>query len=219
MRHLLQPRVLKTASTAAAISALASYPRLLLWQHRPAPIWYLEATIFISCIILWGFVFAWHEPYTRRPVLILKLDLTPLIVATLTGIGTASAFHFWLDPSLRSEFPEEYPPDLKHWLAAVPFILAFNQLFLIFAPFDWLMRLGKNRWAATILTGLLGAVLLVMKIHTLSASIAAPLLAVMLAGRFVAGFLVIWLYLRGGVILVCWWACLIECRHLLDFIN
>ena len=98
-------------------------------------------------------------------------------------------------------------------------MLAFNQLFLIFAPFDWLMRLSKNRWVAASLTGLLGAALLAMKFHTLSASIAAPLLVVMLAARIVAGFFVVWLYLRGGVGLVCWWAFLLECRHLLDLIE
>lgn len=218
MRHLLQPRVLNQASIAAAISALACYPRLLLWLHRPGPIWYSEAIIFICCIILWGFVFAWHEPYTHRPVFIFKLGLTPLLVATLTGLGIAMAFHLWLDPPLRTRFPEEYPPDLLHWLAAVPFTLAFNQLFLIFAPFDWLMRLVKNRWVAASLTALWVTALLVMKIHSLSTPIAAPLLALMLAGRVASGFLVVWLYWRGGVFLVCWWALLQESRHLLDFI-
>ena len=217
MRHLLQPRVLKVASLAAAASTLACYPRLALWLHRPAPLWYLEATIFICCILLWGFVFAWHEPYTHRPALLWKLDPLPLGVATLTGLGTAAAFHLWLDPSLRSKFPEEYPPDLTHWLATVPFILGFNQLFLIFAPFDWLMRLSKNPTLATTLTGLLGAGLLLMKIHTLSATLEPSLLAVLLAGRLVAGFLVVWFYVRGGVWLVCWWALLLEGRHLLDF--
>ena len=218
MRHLLQPRVLKAAGIAASISTLACYPRLLLWSHRPGPVWYLEATIFICCLVLWGFVFAWHEPYTHRPVINFELELTPLLVATLAGIGTAAAYHLWLDPPLRSKFPEEYPPDLRHWLAAVPFMLAFNQLFLIFAPFDWLMRLTRNRWVATGLTGLWLAVLLVLKLHSLAATMATPLLAMMLAGRVVTGFLVVWLYLRGGVLLVCWWALLLESRFLVDFI-
>lgn len=219
MRHLLQPRVLNVASLAAAVSTLACYPRLRLWQHRPAPLWYLEATLFICCILLWSFVFAWHERYTQRPVFRWNRDPLPLLVATLTGLGTAVAFHLWLDPALRVKFPEEYPPDLAHWLAAVPFILAFNQLFLVFAPFDWLMRLSKNRWVATTLTSLLGVLLLLLKIHTLSATLAPPWLAVMLAGRVVAGFLVVWFYLRGGVLLVGWWALLLESRHVLDFVG
>ena len=217
MRHLLQPQVLRAASIAAAVSALACYPRMSLWLHRPGPVWYLEATIFICCIMLWGFVFAWHTPYTGRQVFIFKQELAPLVVATLAGIGTAAASYLWLDPLLRTKFPDEYPPDLEHWLAAVPFTLTFNLLFAVFAPFDWLMRLAKNRWAATIAIGLLGAVLLLMKIHKLHVSIPLPLLAVMLAGRFVAGFLAVWFYLRGGVLLVSWWALLVECRHLFDF--
>jgi len=218
MRHLLQPRVLNQAAIAASVSALACYPRLFLWLHRPGPIWYLEATIFICCIMLWSFVFAWHEFYTHRPAFIFKLDLMPFLVATLTGVVTAVAFHRWLDPPLRPQFPEEYPPDLRHWLAAIPFVLAFNQLFLIFAPFDWLLRLAKNRWVATGLTGLWVTVLLLLKIHKLSASVDTPLLVVLVAGRAMAGFLIAWLYWRGGVLLVCWWALLLESRHLLDFL-
>ena len=219
MRHLFQPRVLHQASLAALISALACYPRLELWLGRPAPLWYLEATIFICCILLWGFVFAWHDPYTRQPVFPRKLDRMPLIVATVAALGTAGVFHFWLDALLRSRFPEEYSPDMTHWLSGVPFVLAFNQLFLIFAPFDWLMRLTKNRWVAMSLIGVWGATLLVMKVHTLATPLAWPLLAAMLAGRVAAGFLVAWLYLRGGVWLVCWWGVLLESRHLLDFIG
>jgi hypothetical protein len=218
MRHLLQPRVLNAASLAAAVSALACYPRLVLWLHRPAPLWYLEATIFLCCILLWGFVFAWHEPYTHRPVFRLTLEPLSLIIATLTGLGSAAAFHLWLDPSLRSKFPEQYPPDLTHWLAALPFILGFNQLFLVFAPFDWLMRLVKKRWVATTLTALWGAILLALKLHGQSATLAPALMAVLLAGRVVSGFLVVWCYLQGGVGLVCWWAFLLESRHLLDFV-
>ncbi|HUC84507.1 MAG TPA: hypothetical protein VL970_04870, partial [Candidatus Acidoferrales bacterium] len=160
---------------------------------------------------------AWHEPYTGRPVFVFKQELAPFLLATLLGITTALAFHFWLDPSLRSKFPEEYPPDWRHWLAAVPFILAFNQLFLIFAPFDWLMRLTRNRWAAAGLTGALAVALLLLKIHKLSVSVPAPLLAALLPARLAAAFLVVWFYLRGGVGLVCWWGLLIESRHLLDF--
>jgi hypothetical protein len=217
MRHLLQPRVLHAAGIAAAVSALACYPRLSLWLHRPGPIWYLEATIFICGIMLWGFVFAWHEPYTGRPVFIFKQELVPFTVATLAGIGAALAFRLWLDPVLRPQFSEEYPPDLLHWLAAVPFILAFNQLFVIFAPFDWLMRLTRNRWLSAGLTGVLAGALLLVKIQKLSATVPPSLLAVMLLGRSVAGFLAAWFYLRGGAGLVCWWAFLLESRHLVDF--
>jgi len=216
MRHLLQPRVLKTAAIAAAISMLACYPRLSLWLTRPGPIWYLEATIFLCSIMLWGFVFAWHEPYTGRPVFIFKPDLVPLAVATLAGLAASLAFHFWVDPTLRTKLPEEYPPDLLHWLAALPFILAFNQLFVLFAPFDWLMRLIRNRWMAAALTGLLAAAVLLFKIQKLTVAVPPSLLTALLLGRILSGFLVVWFYLRGGVPLVCWWTLLLESRHLLD---
>jgi hypothetical protein len=54
MRHLLQPRVLNLASLAAALSALACYPRLTLWSSYAIPIWYLLVMIFLCSIILWG---------------------------------------------------------------------------------------------------------------------------------------------------------------------
>ncbi len=219
MRHLLQPCVLGTASAAALVSALACYPRLTLWVQRPGPLWYLEATIFICCIMLWGFVFAWHEPYTHRPVFVRHLELVPLVAATVAGLAVGAVFHWWIDPSLRAKFPEEYPPDLAHWLAAIPFVLAFNQLFLVFAPFDWLMRLTKSRWLAAGIIGLWRAILLLLNMHRLQVSISPSLLTVLLAGRMTAGFFVVWLYWRGGVFLVGWWVFLLECRHLPDLLG
>jgi hypothetical protein len=214
MRDLLQPRVLNRASLAALISALACYPRLSLWLHRPAPVWYLEATIFICAIMLWGFVFAWHEKYTKRPVFVLKAGPKMIAAATLLAIIAAVVFGVWFDPALRSKWPEEYPADLAHWFALVPFSLAFNQLFLTFAPCDWLMRLLKNRWLAASLTALFGACVLAMKTQTLATPVPPVLLAVLLAGRITGEFLVAWFYLRGGVILVWWWTLLFEARHL-----
>jgi len=219
MRHLFQPRVLNTACLAALVSALACYPRLSLWLNRPGPIWYLEATIFVSCIMLWSFVFAWHTPYTNRPVIVFNLESISVIVATLTGTIAAMACHLWVDPSLRSKLPEEYPADITHWLALMPFTLAFNQLILVFAPFDWLMRLFKNRWVAASLTALFGAGVMLLKIHSLSIPVSPFLLAVLLIGRIAGAFLLIAFYLRGGVFLVWWWTFLFESRHLFNLIG
>src|SRR6185437_6950779 len=133
MRHLLQPRVLGVAGVAASVSTLACYPNLSLWPKPSAPIWYLEAVIFLCSIFLWGFVFAWHTPYTGRPVFMLKPGLKPFWTATVVGILAAAVFRLWLDPPLRSIMPEDYPADLKHWLATVLFSLALIQLFLVFA--------------------------------------------------------------------------------------
>jgi hypothetical protein len=214
MQHLLQPRVLNLAAGAALVSALASYPRFALWQHRPGPVWFSLAIIFFCSIMLWAFVFAWHEPYTKRPIFIFKPELVPFAVATLTGIGAAAVYYFWLDPPLRSKLPEDYPPDLRHWLATLLFILCFNQLFSTFAPFDWLMRLARNRWIAMALTALFGAGVQAMKIHSLAVPMSPLLLTMLLALRIVGGCLVVAFYLRGGVFLVWWWTFLLESRLL-----
>ena len=216
MRHLFQPRVLNLAVIAALASALASYPRLSLWLNRSAPVWYLEGTIFLCGIVLWGFVFAWHTQYTHRPVFILKPEPGPFIAATVVAIIAAAVFDLLLDPSLRSKLPEEYPADLEHWFAFLLFTLAINQLFLLFAPFDWLMRLFKNRWLATNLTVLFGAMLLAIKTQSLPAQLPPLLFAALLTGKVVTGFLAVAFYLRGGVLLVWWWTFLFETRHLLN---
>ena len=121
MRLLPQPRVLNRAVIAGLATALACYPRIALWLNRTAPIWYLEAMIFLCSIVLWGFVFAWHEPFTHRPVWMFKLEPKLFITVTLTGIVAAAFFYFFLDPSLRVQVPEEYPADLENWLAQVLF--------------------------------------------------------------------------------------------------
>jgi hypothetical protein len=215
MRDFTQPRVLNLAAIAALASALACYPRLSLWLNRSAPIWYLEAVIFLCCIVLWGFVFAWHTQYTHRPVFVLKIEPGPFIAVTLVGIIAALVFHLFLDPSLRSKIPEEYPADLKQWFAFVLFSLAFNQLFLLFAPFAWLMRLFKNRWVAATLTVLFGAFVLAIRTQSLPTPVPLLLLVALLAGRIAMGFLAVSFYLRGGVMLIWWWTFLFEARNLL----
>lgn len=220
MQHLLQTRVLKTASIAGLASAAACYPRLALWAHRPAlPIWYLDAIILVCAVILWGFVFAWHLPYTHRPVFEANLEAIPVILATLTGVYAAEVNHLWVDPDLRAQFPEEYPPDLEHWFASLPFTLGLNQLLLVFAPFDWLMRLFKNRWLAVSLTAALGTGIAVLKIHSLASPVSPVLLASLLVARLATGLLVVAFYLRGGVFLVWWWTFLFESRHLFNLIG
>jgi len=216
MRHLLQPRVLNWAVIAALASALACHPRLSLWLNRSAPVWYLEGMIFLCGIVLWGFVFAWHTQYTGRPVFVLKPEPGPFIAATVVAIIAAALFDLLLDPSLRSKMPEDYPADLNHWFAFLLFSLAFNQLFLLFAPFDWLMRLVEDRRVAAGLTVLFGVCVLAMKIRSLPTPVPTPLLAAVLAVRIVTGFLAVWFYLRGGVLLIWWWTFLFEARHLLN---
>ncbi len=214
MRNLAQPRVLKLAGIAALATTLACYPRLSFWLSRSLPIWYLEAIMFFCSIILWSFVFAWHTRYAHRPVFILKIEPRLFAIVTVAGIVVATGFHLFLDPSLRPKLPEDYPASPEQWFALVLFSLAFNQLFLVFAPFAWLIRLFQNRWAATCLTVLLSVIVMAIKIHSTPAPFPPPLFATLLAGRVVMSFLAVSFYLRGGVLLSWWWTLLIEARHL-----
>lgn len=216
MRQLAQPKVLLMATIASLATALACCPRLSFWSDRPASIWFLEAIIFLCSIVLWGFVFAWHTLYTGRPVFVLKFEPKPFVVATLVGISIAMIFYFFIDPALRPRVPEEYPSDLKHWFAQMLFFLFFNQLFLLFAPFAWLMRLLKRLRVATALTVLFGVFLMTMKYTSIPSPVPSSVFAAMLAGRVVIGFLTVWLYLRGGVLLIWWWSLLLEARLLPD---
>ncbi len=216
MRNLAQPRVLRLAGIAALATTLACYPRLSFWLNRSVPIWYLEAVIFFCGTVLWGFVFAWHTHYTHRPVFALKVEPRLLVAVTLTGIVVAMMFHLFLDPALRLKTPADYPADLRQWLALVLFSLAFNQLFFVFAPFAWLIRLIKNRRVAVVLTVLFGAFVMTIKYQSATTPIPSLLFATLLAVRIGMGFLSVSFYVRGGVLLSWWWALLIEARHLLD---
>jgi len=217
MRHLLQPRILQLATLAALGSTLACYPRLALWLHRPTPVWYLASVIFICGITLWGFVFAWHAPYLHRPAFVLKQEPKLFIGVTLAGLLGAAICQRWLDPSLRAILPEEYPVDATHWLASLLFSLGLTQLFLIFAPVVWLMRLFKKQWLAASLTVLFGTGVLALKLSSLSPTVPGLLLLALLAGRLLMSCLAVAFYLRGGVLLVWWWTFLLETRHWLSF--
>ncbi len=216
MRHLAQPRVLASASIASLVTTLACYPRLPFWLNRSVPVWYLEAVIFFCGVVLWGFVFAWHTPYAHRPVFTLKIEPRLFTVVTVIGIAVAAAFHLLLDPALRAKMPEDYPADLRQWFAWTLFSLAFNQLFFIFAPFAWLIRLFQNQKVATMLTVLFGAFVLTIKCRSATTPIPSLLFATLLAARIGMGFLSVTFYLRGGVLLSWWWTLLIEARNLLD---
>ena len=219
MRHLAQPRVLKLAGIASLVTTLACYPRLPLWLNRSVPIWYLEAIIFFCGIVLWGFVFAWHTHYTHRPVFTLKIEPRLFIIVTVAGIVVATAYHLFLDPSLRLKTPEEYPANVKQWLAMALFSLAFNQLYFVFAPFAWLIRLFQNRWVATVPDRSVERHRAWQSKSGPPGTVSASAVAALLAGRVVMGFLAVSFYLRGGVLLSWWWTLLIEARHLLDVVG
>ena len=216
MRSLAQPEVLKSAGAAALVSSLACFPRLWLWPSRRYDLWYLEASMFLGSIVLWAFVFAWHTKYTQRPVFVCKPALAPFLLATLSGVAAAILLHVWLDPTLRIRTPEDYPRTIEQWVALVLFSLAFNQLFLIFAPFAWAMRLFQRVAMATLLTVFFGLFVMLIKNHASPNPMPTELLVGLLVVRLMLGALSVHFFLRGGVILVWWWGLLLQSRHLWD---
>ena len=215
MRSLAQPEVLKLAGTGALASALACYPRLSLWPHRNYPIWYLEAIIFLGGIFLWAFVFAWHTKYAQRRVVAFQMELTPFVLATLAGIVAAVILHLALDPSLRLKTPEDYPARLDQWIAMTLFSLALTQLFLVFAPFAWSLRVFQSRPVAILFTVLFGVFVMMLKTRTSLTPLPSSLFWALILARIVVGGLSLYFYWRGGLMLASWWVLLLQARHLL----
>jgi len=219
MHHLLQPRVLTSATIAAAASALVCYPGATLIVPRPEAIWFLEATLFVCTIVLWSFVFAWRIPYTGRPVFIFRQEPKLFWGATVIALAMAAMFYWLIDPPLRTKFPKEYPEDVLHWLALVLFSSGLNELFLVFAPCDLVMRLSKRPWVAVAFTAMFAVFVQMEKIQTLTTPVPPWLMLGLLTLRFAGGALAAWLYLRGGAVLVWWWAFILSCRHLPQLIH
>ena len=215
VRNLAKTEVVKSAAIAALVVALACYPRLVLWAGRAYPIWYLEAVLLLGGFVLWAFVFAWHSQYTGRPLFTLKLPGASCIQATLAGIITVAILYWFVDPQFRATMPEDYPADLQQWIALTLFSLGFNQLFLVFAPFDWAMRLSKREWFAGAFTILFGLFVLVVKTRSSSVEIASSLFWLLVIVRTATSLFSVWFYSRHGVALMWWWGFLLQTRHLL----
>jgi hypothetical protein len=216
VRRLAQPEVLKSAGIGALFTALLCCPRLSLWSPRSYPLWYLEAVVFCGSFVLWAFVFAWHTQYSHRPVFTFRVEPGSFALATLAGLFMATLLHQVLDPSLRLTTPEDYPANFEQWLAMALFSLVFNQLFLVFAPFAWLLRLFQKKPVAFVITVLFGVFVLVLKTSSSPRPFPPALLAALLLVRLAMGILSLFFYLRGGVVLAWWWGLLVQARHLLD---
>jgi hypothetical protein len=216
VRDLTRPGVIKITVCAALATALLCLPRLSLWSNRGYPIWYLDGVIFIVGFVLWGFVFAWHTKYTGQPVFTLNISARGYAFVTLAGIGVAVALRLFLDPLAKQAMPEDYPVNLEQWLARCLFALSLDQLFLVFAPVAWLMRLFKSRKIAFVLTVLLGLVVLIFKIQHLHTPITPTLFSALFIARLIAGILSVGIYLRGGGLLTLWLRFVVE-LHFLPF--
>jgi hypothetical protein len=217
MRSLARPDVLRSAVIAGLGSALVCWPRIATAPHQHYPLWYLEAVALSGSILLWGFVFAWHTKYTQRPVFTLNAAAAPFALASSAGLATALFWHFAVDPWLRVKTPGNYPTTMDQWLAMTLFSLGLKQLFFVFAPFAWLIRLFGKKEPAFILTVVFGlTVILIRECRLASPLLAEPFFLGLLVLRGAAQALSVYLYIRGGVLLVWWWDLLFLSRHLLD---
>jgi hypothetical protein len=217
MRSFGRPEVLRSAIIAGSCSALVCWPRIATAPHQRLPVWYLEAVVLLGSVVLWGFVFAWHTQYTQRPVFTLKPGACPFALATSAGFATALLWHFALDPWLRVKSPADYPTTMEQWLAMTLFNLGLKQLFVVFSPFAWLIRLFGRKEPAFILTVVFGlTVVIIRESRSPSSLLAEPFFLGLLALRGAALALAVYLYLRGGVFLVWWWELLLQSRHLLN---
>jgi hypothetical protein len=214
VRDLTRPGVIKTTVYAALATAILCLPRLSMWSNRGYPIWYLDGVIFAVGFVLWGFVFAWHTKYTEQPVFSRNISARAFVFATLAGIGVAFALRLFLDPLAKHATPEDYPVNLEQWLAMCLSALSFDQLFLVFAPVAWLMRLFKSRMIAFVLTVLLGLVVLTFKIQHAHTPITPTLFSALVIARLIAGILSVGIYLRGGGLLTLWLRFVVELHSL-----
>ena len=217
MRSLARPEVLRSAIIAGLCSALVCWPRIATAPHQGFPVWYLEAVALSGSIVLWGLVFAWHTQYTQRPVFTLKVGAWPFALATIAGLATALLWHFTIDPWLRVKTPGNYPTTMEQWLAMTLFSLGLKQLFFVFAPFAWLIRLFGKKAPAFILTVAFSlAVILIRECRLPNPLLAEPFFLGLLVLRGAAEAFSVYLYLRGGVLLVWWWDLLFQSRHFLN---
>ena len=212
---MLQPGVLKSAGAAALITSLVCFPRLALWSDRPHPLWLLSLTLAWASFILWSFVFGWRPQSAHRPILAVKARPALWSAATLAGLAGAVMLRLLIDSVLQPLMPGDYPDTPGAWLAMTLFTLAFDQLFLCFAPFAFFVRLLQNQRGAAGLTVLFGVALLCLRIKSLAPLVSPFFIAELFVWRTAAGFLTLYFYLKGGALLAWWWVLLLQLRHLI----
>jgi hypothetical protein len=145
----------------------------------------------------------------------LKPGLMPFAIVTLTAILLAGAQLLIFDPPLRARLPNEYPSNAHELIATILFSLSFTHLFLVFAPFDWAMRLFKHQSVAITVVILLGMIVIVRKLQSMPESLPAGLVVMFVCARGISSLVAVWLYARYGVAVVWWWSLLLQARHLL----
>ena len=216
MRSFTEPADLVRAAIAAALTALACYPRVEHWTQREDAVWFLIAVVGWSAFVMWAAVFAWHKRHGGHAVfpkgVSPKLWLTTL---ALGGVGAAISFHFG-DPTLRQLAPTDFPRNPGQFAEHLLFNLAFEQLFLCFAPFAFCVRLLPNAKAAGVGVVLFGLLVFALKLQSVAAAITWDLALGLVFFRALHSAVTVWLYWQGGVWLVWLFAFLLQCRHLFE---
>ncbi len=219
MRSLAQPRVLTQAAYGAVITCLACYPRLAIWLERPYTTLFGCAMILWTTFVLWAFAFAWQPEYARRPVFNFHCPLGIWVIATVYGVVGATLLHYFMDPQLRLTTPKDYPADWHSWIAMCLFALAMDPLLFCFAPYAFFMRLLRRPDVSLALTVMFGIFVQCLKINSSKTWPPAHLILELLAVHVVAGFMSVYLYVRGGVFPV-WWAVFLgQLRHACDLLT
>lgn len=205
---------MKQAGLAAVVTAGLCLPRLLRWTDRPGQLWVIWLILLWSMFILWDFAFAWQEKYGGTRVLVWPVPRLELGIATVCGVVAALLVGAFLDPQLRVSRPEEYPDTVKSWLAMMLFVVSFESLFLCFAPFAFFVRLVQRVDWSVGLTVLFTLFVMFLKMSTSSETTPVDLVLKLLVFRAGAACLAVWLYRRGGAVLVWWWVFLVQLRLL-----
>lgn len=217
MRLLARPDVLVRAGLAALLTCLSCYPRLAGWGERIHSVALLFIALLYVAFVLWAFVFAWQFRYASRPVFV-RFQLKLWAGATACVLAWCLLCHWLLDPTLRLVTPRDYPADFQSWLAMSLFTLGFDPLFLCFAPFAFFVRLSQKQTVSLVLTVLFGTFILAVKLG--SSTVLPPFLLIvgLMSLRVAQGFFSVYLYLRGGAVLVWWLVVLMQLRHLIGLV-
>ena len=124
-----------------------------------------------------------------------------------------------LDPQLRPSAPRDYPQSWGAWLAMGLFALAFEPLFLCFAPYAFFVRLFRRQELALALTVSWGIYILALR---LGASPKLPpmwVVAELMALRLLSGVGWVYFYLKGGALLIWWMVLLVHLRFVADLFS
>jgi hypothetical protein len=166
----------------------------------------------ISAFVLWAFVFAWYPQAAGRPVLAFPRSVG-LWGLTLAGAGFYAVTLAWfVDPVLRPLSPQDYPVTRAAWGAATAFQLGFGQLFTLFAPLAFMLRLTGRREVAIACTSLLGFGLMRLQLDRLGGGLPTLFLLQLGATKLAFGVLALWLFLRGGIGLLWVWGLVLQAR-------